>query len=180
VNIELADTRVVSDPDELERLIKSFSKLKWLVHMVNLGQGPQYNIYAMARPIVRGNIISIPGRLDEVLREVKGQVEDPPSWFTAVSGMQVDEIALIAGRSKLMYGSFIPAEFKPVSIRVLMDGSEKRALIIPVVANGKGNVLAPLGNGSYRLDFELGEPRAVEPEGDEKPQHNRASLITRW
>jgi hypothetical protein len=181
VEIEIADSRVISDPDAQKRLIQPFNKLQWLVHLVDNGEGPEYHIFAMAGPVVKANFISLPGRLSQVIRIFDGDVKEPPPWFTAVSDMKVNEVALVGSDGKLIFDGFIPAIFKPISIRVLTNGSETRALIIPVTANGRSNALSPLSGGSYRLDFDLGQVHLRNQAADEETTvRARASLVTQW
>ena len=181
VQIELVDTRFTNNPEKLSQLIKSFDGLKWLVKLEANEETNAYFIYAMELPIVEADKITIPGKLDQVIRVGDGKMTEPPAWFEIVQEMDVDELALVSGEGELLFDTYSALEFTPVSIRVLTNGSETRAIIIPVAENGSSPTVAPLGRGSYRIEFDIRQTADKALGGDqEEAAQIQASLKTQW
>jgi hypothetical protein len=100
------------------------------------------------------------GRADAAMFEaVRIETRTVPAGGSTY-GLDPGEVGVLDGADQLLIPPFpapAPALYGNVAVRVLTDGSQRRALVIPVGLSPSSH--APLGAGRYRLGFAIDRPR---------------------
>jgi hypothetical protein len=156
---------------------------RWLVRSEKVGDGLQYNIYDMSFHQARqGYSIQVSGNVTEAVRS--GTIDSARSTSPLIrelAGMKANEIALMDDTGRLIIPNFIPVNpvtYVTVPFRVLSNGDETRALIIPVDELGNESTLTA---GTYRLEFDLDRVRYRSQTPDDISNYRaHASIVTSW
>jgi hypothetical protein len=179
--IELDGERVKVGPVALNHITQLLGTTQWLVHAIAVGHQLDYHIYEIFTPVIQSNTITITGRISQIFPPSSLHKGSVP-WLDLLEGIAPNEVALIDHNDDLLFGAFLPisqSTFVEVPIRVLTDGSESRALILPVASGG--NTLAPLPSGIYRLEWEIDRARYRSQTPDEESNYRaQASFTIQW
>jgi len=167
------------NPGIITQMIK---ELRWLVRSEKVDDGLDYHVYDVRTQHGHQGSIQLSGKVVEKVSQTSHAGREASPLIRRLAGMQEKEIALLDNTGKLIISNFIPVwsvKYVAVPIRVLTNGRETQALIIPV--DTATNTHAPLTGGTYRFDFKLDRPRfrTQTPDGTSN-YRAQTSIITRW
>jgi hypothetical protein len=134
-------------------------------------RGTLYHVYRLPAKS-RGTVTTVSGH-----RTISA-AEAPPSFLTIAPG----EIGLFDGGGRPILPPFpLPPvqTYVTVATRILSNGDERRALLIPL--GGSFTSHAPLGSGTYRLVFSVDRPRWRAAVPDDTTNYRASETIAvRW
>lgn len=171
----------VTGPIPSEVFARKLAGLRQLVRTVRIDEELEYRLYDVSIRASRRGPALLSGRMVELVRE-RGRSARSGSLIDNLAGIKENEIAFIDGVGKPIIPFFVPITqviYVPVSVRVLTNGSETHALIIP--ANPTTNTHTPLTSGTYRFEFELNRARFRSQTPDDTSNYLAyTSLVTQF
>ena len=155
---------------------------RWLIRSEKAEDGMKYYVHDIRLRPVHAGLIQLSGKVTNVVFQIVSQDPSPDLLLGKIVGMKENEIAFIDTQGKLMIPHFIPiseATDELIPVKVLTNGSETRALIIPFdLATNTSTVLTP---GLYRFEVDLDRVRYRTQTPDNMSNYQaQASIDVHW
>lgn len=172
----------VRGPVDSDNLARKLVAVRRLVRATKKGDSLEYYIYDVKLRTNRQGHTQLSGELVEVICPHKRDGYTKTPAIAALSGLKANKIALL-DKNLALIGPHITTNFTekyiPVPFRVLTNGSETHALIIPV--DMATNTLTPLKNGTYRFEFRLNRSRFRSQVASSVSNYRaEETIVTRW
>jgi uncharacterized protein (DUF58 family) len=156
------------------------ARARWVAWAVKVGADVEYRLYAVSLRDGPRERATLSGGLEAVIGP-RGGGAQARAFRRALADLRPDDVVLLDAERRPLGPAFpaSPVVYAVKPVRVLTNGGETQALIVPVTA--AGTTLAPLAAGAYRFEFTLDRARFRAQAPDDTSNYRAEALIvTDW